>query len=107
MPRKPYSKPKRKSNSIPTTITTIIKVLIFGAIAMVVAKQELPFLTANFLKPECNIKGNISISNPANRFYHLPGMEDYESTNIDTSKGERWFCSESEAVSNGWKKAPR
>lgn len=74
---------------------------------MVVAKQELPFLTANFLKPECNIKGNISVSNPANRFYHLPGMEDYESTNIDTSKGERWFCSESEAVSNGWKKAPR
>ena len=57
-------------------------------------------------KPECLIKGNISIST-GKKLYHLPGMEDYESTRISPGKGERWFCSESEAIDNGWRKAPR
>ncbi|TYQ26152.1 cold shock domain-containing protein [Pseudanabaena sp. UWO311] len=54
----------------------------------------------------CNIKGNISVST-GSKLYHLPGMEDYATTNINESKGERWFCSESEAIANGWSKAPR
>jgi hypothetical protein len=41
------------------------------------------------------------------KFYHLPNMEDYAITNIDGSKGERWFCTESEAIASGWRKAPR
>lgn len=57
-------------------------------------------------KPGCNIKGNISI-NTGNKVYHVPGMEDYESTIIDIAKGERWFCTESEAISSGWTRAPR
>jgi len=55
---------------------------------------------------ECNIKGNIS-HNTGNKIYHIPGMEDYESTVIDPAKGERWFCSEQDAIANGWSKAPR
>ncbi|MEL6231040.1 MAG: cold shock domain-containing protein [Cyanobacteria bacterium J06627_3] len=63
-------------------------------------------------KPECNIKGNISIDangkpNPDKKFYHLPGMEDYDTTTIRQEYGERWFCSEEEAIRNGWTKAPR
>ncbi len=54
---------------------------------------------------KCHIKGNISISS-GRKIYHLPGMEDYEETNIEAKHGERWFCSEADAVSNGWKKAP-
>ena len=54
----------------------------------------------------CNIKGNISVSTGA-KLYHLPSMEDYAITNINESKGERWFCSESEAIASGWQKAPR
>ncbi|PZO41928.1 MAG: DNA-binding protein [Pseudanabaena frigida] len=54
----------------------------------------------------CNIKGNISASTGI-KLYHLPNMEDYATTNIDASKGEKWFCSESEAIANGWSKAPR
>ncbi|MEA5479400.1 cold shock domain-containing protein [Pseudanabaena galeata UHCC 0370] len=54
----------------------------------------------------CNIKGNISVSS-GSKLYHLPNMEDYAITNIDVSKGERWFCTEAEAIANGWKKAPR
>ncbi|WP_449240187.1 hypothetical protein [Coleofasciculus chthonoplastes] len=34
-------------------------------------------------------------------------MEDYQSTIIDPAKGERWFCTESEAIESGWHKAPR
>ncbi len=56
-------------------------------------------------KPGCNIKGNISIDT-GNKLYHLPGMKDYEITIISRT-GERWFCTESEAIANGWKKAPR
>lgn len=54
----------------------------------------------------CTVKGNISV-NSGRRLYHIPGMEDYEITTINESQGERWFCSESEAIANGWEKAPR
>ncbi|MEM8629674.1 MAG: thermonuclease family protein [Pseudomonadota bacterium] len=52
---------------------------------------------------DCAIKGNISKSG---RIYHLPGTRSYAKTRIDTSKGERWFCSEAEARAAGWR-APR
>jgi endonuclease YncB( thermonuclease family) len=51
----------------------------------------------------CQIKGNISQSG---RIYHVPGSPSYASTQIDESKGERWFCSEEEAQAAGWR-APR
>jgi hypothetical protein len=54
----------------------------------------------------CNIKGNISL-NTGERIYHVPGQEHYSETIITTSKGERWFCSEGEARSAGWRKAMR
>jgi hypothetical protein len=57
-------------------------------------------------KPGCNIKGNISWNNQK-KLYHLPGMKDYAITEIDPSKGERWFCTESAAIASGWKKAPK
>jgi len=59
----------------------------------------------NFVRG-CNIKGNISV-NTGDKLYHLPNMQDYATTNIDVSKGEKWFCTESEAIVSGWKKAPR
>ncbi len=31
----------------------------------------------------------------------------YDQTVIDTSKGERWFCTEAEAVAAGWRKSKR
>lgn len=56
-------------------------------------------------KTECLIKGNISVSS-GKKWYHLPGMEDYEKTIIDENKGEKWFFTEEEARKNGWQKAP-
>jgi hypothetical protein len=51
----------------------------------------------------CLIKGNIS---NAGRIYHVPGSTYYEVTRIDESKGERWFCTESQARAEGWR-APK
>jgi len=52
----------------------------------------------------CLIKGNIS-QNTGERIYHVPGQEWYGKTVIDTSRGERWFCSEDEAQRAGWRRA--
>ena len=54
---------------------------------------------------ECRIKGNISRS--GTRIYHVPGAQHYARTRINTSKGERWFCSEAEARAAGWRRAKR
>ncbi|MGL5806288.1 MAG: cold shock domain-containing protein [Xenococcaceae cyanobacterium] len=70
------------------------------------SKSNLNSPITSIAKPGCIIKGNISIATE-DKFYHIPGMEDYESTIIDPAKGERWFCTESEAIANGWHKAPR
>ena len=35
--------------------------------------------------------------------YHTPNSPWYDRTQIDTSKGERWFCSEEEAKGAGWR----
>jgi len=50
----------------------------------------------------CAIKGNISAKG---RIYHRPGDASYNATRIDTSKGERWFCTEAEALAAGWRAA--
>lgn len=52
----------------------------------------------------CNIKGNISFDTGA-KIYHMPGQEYYEATTINTSYGERWFCTEEEARAAGWRKS--
>lgn len=52
----------------------------------------------------CNIKGNVSIDT-GERIYHVPGQKYYEATRISPQYGERWFCSEQEARSAGWRKS--
>lgn len=51
----------------------------------------------------CAIKGNISRNG---RIYHVPGSRWYGRTRINEAKGERWFCSEADALAAGWR-APR
>lgn len=53
----------------------------------------------------CKIKGNIS--SKGTRIFHVPGQEHYGRTRINTSKGERWFCSAQEARAAGWRAARR
>lgn len=56
--------------------------------------------------PTCNIKGNISVDT-GERIYHVPGQEYYHKTRIQFLDGERWFCSEADARSAGWRRARR
>ncbi|MBL8200852.1 MAG: thermonuclease family protein [Chromatiales bacterium] len=49
----------------------------------------------------CRIKGNINAR--GDRIYHMPGMPSYADTRIDESRGERWFCSTSDAERAGWR----
>lgn len=58
---------------------------------------------ASATNPSCTIKGNINAS--GEKIYHLQGCGSYAKTTIDESRGERWFCSESEAQSVGWRHA--
>ncbi len=54
---------------------------------------------------QCKIKGNIGRS--GERIYHVPGGQYYDRTKINPSKGERWFCSEAEAIAAGWRRSKR
>lgn len=53
----------------------------------------------------CLIKGNVS--HRGERIYHVPGGEFYGRTMINPLKGERWFCSESDARAAGWRRSRR
>ncbi|MCT7959677.1 cold shock domain-containing protein [Laspinema sp. D1] len=94
-------------------LSTVMGMAILGTIALV-SSQFRPSRSPSFSpgqvtstpQPDCRIKGNISFQT-GKKLYHLPGMEDYESTVIDPGKGERWFCTESEAIAAGWSRAPR
>ena len=50
----------------------------------------------------CPIKGNIS---DRGKIYHPPWSPAYSRTRVNLAKGERWFCSESEALEAGWRPA--
>lgn len=50
----------------------------------------------------CTIKGNIS---EHGRIYHTPASRSYAKTKINEARGERWFCTEAEALAAGWRPA--
>ena len=54
-------------------------------------------------RENCNIKGNISAD--GEHIYHVPSGHWYARTKIDESVGERWFCSEKEAIAGGWRRS--
>lgn len=57
--------------------------------------------TASQQAPDgCPIKGNISRNG---QIYHAPWSPWYKRTKINLKKGERWFCSEADAVAAGWR----
>jgi endonuclease YncB( thermonuclease family) len=52
----------------------------------------------------CPIKGQVT---SGERVYLLPGAPDYERVRVLASRGDRWFCSERDAASAGFKAAQR
>jgi hypothetical protein len=58
--------------------------------------------TSNDAGENCVIKGNIT--SKGEKIYHTPwGSRHYAQTRISSRKGERWFCSESQARAAGWR----
>lgn len=105
-PRRSPTKQKAKKRRLIETVISIGIMAVIALFVMEFSRSRSPSPVTSITKPGCNIKGNISIDS-GNKVYHLPGMEDYESTVIDPAQGEKWFCTESEAIANGWRKAPR
>lgn len=96
----------RKNAGPLETLIGLALIIIFGILTSECSPSRYPSLIRTVTQPECNIKGNISI-NSGKKLYHVPGMRDYASTVITPGKGERWFCSEAEAIAAGWVKATR
>jgi len=67
-----------------------------------VKASEIAVSSSTTTNSDCKIKGNISSSG---KIYHLLGCGSYEKTGINLSQGEKWFCTEDEAVAAGWRKA--
>lgn len=53
---------------------------------------------------DCRIKGSFNVVDN-NYEYHLPSCIDYQRTEVNFDNGDRWFCSESEAVKANFKKS--
>lgn len=51
--------------------------------------------------PACRIKGNV---NPkGEHIYHQPQDRDYAKVRVTAARGERWFCTATEAEAAGWR----
>ena len=59
--------------------------------------------SGNAEERDCPIKGNITAD--GERIYHMPWSAWYTRTRINESKGEAWFCDETEAQAAGWRPA--
>ena len=67
------------------------------------SKSSAKAKTSSSAATGCTIKGNISATKE--KIFHVIGYPNYGQTVIDTTKGERMFCSEQEAKDAGWRKA--
>lgn len=65
--------------------------------------RERRWTSAAPVAPEgCAIKGNVSAKG---HLYHLPWSPWYDRVRVDVNRGERWFCSEADALAAGWRPA--
>lgn len=77
---------------------------LWGAGCEAVSDTPISAVPNELSEGQCLIKGNISQSS-GERIYHVPGCEYYPQTVITSAVGERWFCTEAEALAAGWRKA--
>ena len=69
-------------------------------LVMAIAGAALLLAAGDALARACLIKGNIN--NRGERIYHVPGSSWYARVKINRP-GERWFCTEEEAIAAGWR----
>lgn len=93
--RSPASSPQ-PSSWLTLVVVAAAGLLGFGAFAF----RE-PISAA--ISSECQIRANVSSA--GERIYHVPGQRYYADTVVHWWRGERWFCSEADAQSAGWRRA--
>jgi hypothetical protein len=74
------------------------------AVAVAMSTVGLVYALSQLGQTVCAIKGNMS-SFSGECIYHMPGQRYYDKTRINWRKGERWFCSEREAIAAGCRRA--
>ncbi|MDX2073030.1 MAG: hypothetical protein SFX19_01540 [Alphaproteobacteria bacterium] len=52
-------------------------------------------------KPQCDIK---AVARKDGRFYYLPTDKYYKQVKVKDQTGDRYFCTEQEALNDGWAK---
>ena len=52
---------------------------------------------------DCAIKGNVDRNDK--RWYHLPEFRHYDQTEMNLDHGDRWFCTEEQAIKAGFERA--
>jgi len=82
----------------PRNLGLIAGILTLGAMTLSQAPLR------SLVSPSCNIRGNVSAAT-GERIYHLPGQSYYDQTVVKPWRGERWFCSETEAQQTGWRRS--
>ena len=103
--------PKSHNKKQKKIVSKKVKIWIVIAMASILVGSVVGYLlyqryqSEEALKPKCDnpiVKGNISYKTSV-KIYHLPGERLYDKTIIDTSAGERMFCTEQDAKDAGWR----
>lgn len=97
--------------NMPSYISLSLAVLaaIFAAALMIAVLPSATFNVGKWLAiledeaSTCLIKGDIGLS--GERLYYMPDQPHYDGTMIQARRGERWFCNESEAQLQGWRRS--
>ena len=94
---------KLSSIVVAAALTAILSTTSLAGSAVAEERQGERIVEAGEQRPGCLIKGNIN--SRGERIYHEPGGRWYDRTQVDVSKGQRWFCSREEAEAAGWRRA--
>jgi hypothetical protein len=93
--------PKPSGDRKRLALVVLISGMILTSIFVILLFSKPPTEDGKF----CRIKGNINVQ--GEKIFHMPGDQWYDKTTVDDSqgRGERWFCSEQDALAAGFRRA--
>lgn len=101
----------RPTREIPTVAVPEIAITLtaLSGQSQTTLPQSTPTVRQNVLgaveqSQSCRIKGNVSKRNNDEKIYHCPNWRDYDRTEVNHKEGDRWFCSETDAIAAGFRK---
>jgi len=81
-------------------LVALVSGMVLTSIFVVLLSSKSPAEDGKF----CRIKGNINVQ--GEKIFHMPGDQWYDKTTVDDAqgRGERWFCSEQDALAAGFRR---